>query len=74
MQTWMKAAVVVETALIAFLLSLWLAKVALRGLFHMMPGMRSRVPTVTPAMDKTQTEIRSAQAGHRRAGTRVQQA
>jgi hypothetical protein len=67
MQNWMEVAIVVETTLIAFLLSLWLAAMALRGLFHMMPIARVQAQPAASGAHKTQS-------GHRRTAPRVQQA
>ncbi len=39
METFMSAAMVVEGALLSFLLALWMAWMGLRGLFRLMPVM-----------------------------------
>jgi hypothetical protein len=74
MQSWMEAAIIVETTLICFLLALWLAAMALRGLFHMMPGVRSQVLPISPATAKTHLRPHPSQAGDKHMGSRVQQA
>jgi hypothetical protein len=74
MQNMMKAAFFVETTLISFLLALWFVSLALRGLFHMMPSVRDQELPTAPATEKAQARTRSTPIGHRRIGSRVQQA
>ena len=74
MQNMMKAAFLVETTLISFLLALWFASLALRGLFHMMPGMRNETMPTVATIGKTPAIARTVPTSNRRASPRVQQA
>jgi hypothetical protein len=44
METFINGAMVIETALLSFLLALWMAWIGLRGLFRLMP-VTSRLAT-----------------------------
>jgi hypothetical protein len=40
METWMSVAVVIEAAMVSFLIALWIAWISLRGLFRILPAAR----------------------------------
>jgi len=40
MDTWMSGAMVVEAAMLSFLMALWMAWMSLRGLFQILPPAR----------------------------------
>jgi hypothetical protein len=63
METFMNGAMMIEGALLSFLLSLWMTWIGLRGLFRLMPAMSS------PATSRSGQPIRfvaNRQQGNRR--------
>ena len=63
METFMSGAMVIEGALLSFLLALWMTWLGLRGLFRLMPA------TTSPAVGRTIQPIRfvaNRQQGDRR--------
>ncbi len=58
METWMSVAILIQAAMLSFLMALWIAWISLRGLFRMLPAtslnavpVRSAVQRGTARMD-----------------------
>lgn len=49
METWMNDAMVIQAALLSFLVALGMARMSLRGLFRMLPASRMRTVPVRSA-------------------------
>jgi hypothetical protein len=61
METWMSWAILIEAAMLSFLMALWIAWMSLRGLFRMMPATRLQaVPVRSTAQRGTGTMDRHA--------------
>jgi hypothetical protein len=59
METWMRAVMVIEAAMVSFLMALWISWMSLRGLFRLLPATKLNavpiraVPQRTPrSMDR----------------------
>jgi len=53
METWMNGAMVIQAAMLSFLMALWIAWMSLRGLFRMLPATKRNAIPIRSAAQRT---------------------